>query len=618
MKKTLTLLSVLTIASCSLFAQESSDVVDSEVLQINGRLIMKTPPLKKLMKYIPAVNSNEDNYEAKPRDGKKTADWSTITDHGIPENNGVDPALQSEMGARDGSKMTKASWQAQGGGFPPDPTGAAGKDAFVQAVNSSYRVYDKTGGTLSFSLSLGSLWSGTNDGDPIVMYDRYADRWFISQFKPDQAGNNDQILIAISETSDATGSYFAYEFDIPLSGMAFPDYPKFGVWHDGYYMSANSSSKNCVIFEREQMLIGATSPQMVVMTFPSMPYFFRSYAPAYAEGLWEPDADEPFYYFHVQDNSWSGVTEDHIKVLKCEVDWVNTGNSTITIDQSITTDAFNSVFTGSWDDITQQGTSQKLDAVAGIFMYRAQYRRFPGYNTMALCHTVDVGSNRAGVRWYELRDSNDGNWFMYQQGTYAPDATNSRWMGSAAIDLNGNYGLAYAFAGSNNYAGIRYTGRFRDDPLNQMTIDEQIAVEGEGAQTGGNRYGDYSQMSIDPADDATFWFTGEYLGNGGSRRTRIFSFAFWQLLGDDENVIVPENFSAFQPNKSSIKLTWSGLKDTDVTAQLFDMNGKLILSEKLNTPDEQKTFDLPPYAKGIYVVRLSGENTNLSTKLYVN
>ena len=300
------------------------------------------------------------------------------------------------------------------------------------------------------------------------------------------------------------------------------------------------------------------------------------------------------------------------------MDWVTPSNSSITIDQSLNTDAFNSVFTNSWDDLTQQGTTQKLDAVAGVFMYRAQYRRFSGYNTMALCHTVDVGSNRAGVRWYELRDDNDGVWYIYQQGTYAPDATNSRWMGSAAIDLNGNYGLAYSIVGPNEYAGIRYTGRFKDDPLNQMTIQEQVAIDGGGAQTGGNRFGDYSQMSIDPEDDATFWFTGEYLGSGGSRRTRIFSFAFWQLLGEEENVISHPYFKAYQPNTTSIKLEWDALKDTDVQAQLFDMNGKLILSEKLNTSDKQKSFDLPNFAKGIYVVKLKGENTNLSTKLYIN
>ena len=302
MKKSLTLLTAFAIVSAPVFSQENGDDANAEVIQTNGRLILKTPPIRDLMKYLTPVNEEEKALTAKPKDGKTTADWSTISDHGILENNGVDPALQSVMGARDGSGMTKASWQAQGGGFPPDPSGAAGLDAYVQAVNSTYRVYDKAGGTLSFTMSLGSLWSNSNDGDPIVMYDRYADRWFISQFKPDMVGSNDQMLIAISETSDPLGSYYAYEFDTPQSGFAFPDYPKFGVWSNGYYMSANASSKNCLVFEREQMLIGAASPQMITMTFPSMAYFFRSYAPAYAEGLWEPEADEPFYFFHVQDD----------------------------------------------------------------------------------------------------------------------------------------------------------------------------------------------------------------------------------------------------------------------------------------------------------------------------
>lgn len=575
----------------------------------------KTAPIRSLIGMGSGIDEKAFE-DAIAKDGKST-NSEGLEDIGIPENGGIDPALQTEGPVYKTSLSLKENFNGLTGSFPPDPSGAAGPDYFVQAVNTSYRVYEKDGSTSGAWLhSLAFLWPGsTSEGDPIVMYDRYAERWFISQFQPD----SDEILIAISETSDPLGSYYAYSFTVSLSGSAFPDYPKFGVWPNGYYMSANSSSKNCVVFEREKMILGDQSASMITMNFPSMGYFFRSVAPAYAEGSVEPDADEPFYYFHIQDNSWSGVSTDHIKVLKCEVDWDTPSNSSVSIHQSLNTTAFNTVFTNSWDDITQKGSTQKLDAVAGIFMYRAQYRRFKDYNTMMLCTTVDVdNSNRAGIRWFELRDDNDGQWYIYQEGTYSPDTDNSRWMGNIAMDCFGNIGLAYSFAGPDNYAGIRFTGRFHDDPLGQMTVSEQTAVEGEGSQTGGNRYGDYSQMTIDPADDYTFWFTGEYLGSGGSRRTRIFSFTSWSLLGQEEAEIKNPFFSAFQPTATTIKLVWNSLLDEEVVAELFDMNGKLIFSEKINTLNNEKTFEVPGFAKGVYLIKLTGKNTNLTKKLYLS
>lgn len=575
----------------------------------------KTPPIRSLLGTEDQLD--EQAYaDAICKDGK-TTNSEGLEDIGIPENNGIDPALQTAPPLYKGkANGTKVSFNGLGGAFPPDPSGAAGPNNYVQGVNTSYRVYYKTGTSNGGAKSLSSLWPGsTSQGDPIIMYDRYAERWFISQFQP----SSDEILIAISETSDPLGAYYAYSFTVSLAGSAFPDYPKFGLWHDGYYMSCNSSSKNCVIFERDKMLMGDQTAGMVTLNFPPMYYFFRSVAPAYAEGPTEPESTEPFYYVHIQDNSWSGVTTDHIKVLACNVDWTTPSNSSVTVHQSIDTDPFNSVFTNSWDDITQQGSSQKLDAVTGIFMYRVQYRRFDGYNVMMMCTTVDVdNTNRAGVRWFELRDNNDGNWSIYQQGTYSPDSQNSRWMGNIAMDQNGNIGLAYSFAGPNNYAGIRYTGRYKDDPLGQMTVQEQVAVEGLSAQTGGNRYGDYSQMTMDPENDLTFWFTGEYIGNSGSRKTRIFSFSSWTLLGQDEPEIKNPFFNAYQTTASTLTLVWNSLLDEQVEAVMYDMNGKIVLSQTLNGNESQQTFEVPGFAKGVYVIKLKGKNTNLSKKVYLS
>lgn len=573
----------------------------------------KTPPLRSLLGSDMGL-ANDIFQEYKIKDGKKTNSVG-LEDLGIPENNDIDPALQTEGPMYKSSKSLIQSFNGLSGGGPPDPSGAAGLDHYIQGKNTAYRVYNKDGSSAGFSNSLSSLWPGsTNDGDPIIMYDRYADRWFISQFQT----ATDKILIAISETSDALGSYHSYTFDVPTSG--FPDYPKFGVWSNGYYMSANCVSNNCVVFEKEKMLLGQ-SAQMVRMNFPTaVRYFFRSFSPSYAEGAMAPEPNAPFYYFHIQDNNWSGVSSDHIKVIKCEVDWTTPSNSSVTVSQEIPTTAFNSNFTNNWNDITQKGTTQKLDGVPSIFMYKTQYRRFADHNTAMMCTTVDVnGQNRAGIRWFELRENNDDNWYIHQESTYAPDNANSRWMGSVAMDIHGNIGLAYNFAGPDNYVGLRFTGRFVDDPLNQMTVNEQVAIEGGGSQTGFNRFGDYGQMTMDPVDDRTFWFTGEYLGSGGSVKTRIFSFSAWKLLGqaEQESTLIP-TFNAYQPHHGVLTMEWNDISDSQLDLTIYDLNGKVILSEQVNSQDKSKTYNSSMFSKGIYLVKLNGTNTNMSKKVYLN
>lgn len=613
MKKLFTLFAVTGLITVPSFAQEEEEM-EMKVEKKQCSFFMKTPPVRELMKMFPAPQESYENWVPKDRDPEEFMSWDLIDDKGIPDNGGMDPALQTVEPWKDGKGSMKASWQGLSGAFPPDPTGAAGLDQYVQAVNSTYRVYDKEGNNLHPApLALHSLWPGsTSDGDPIVMYDRYADRWFISQF---QTGTN-KILIAISETSDALGSFYLYEWQF----SSFPDYPKYAVWSNAYFMTANTNSYDCVAYERDKMLAGDPTASMITMFFPNVPLFFNSIGVAYAEGLWAPEADEPGWAFAVQEDSWSGVSDDHIKVFKITLDWNTPTNSDCVIHQSITTQSMNNVFTQWWDDITQQGTSQKLDAVAGIFMYKVQYRRFPGYDVVMLCHTVDVNNaNRAGVKWYELRkDDGSDQWYIHQESTFDPNDGNSRWMGNIAMDLNGNVGLAYSIAGPNEYAGLRYTGRFANDPLNTMTVIEQEAVAGTGAQTLGNRYGDYSQMTVDPVDDATFWFTGEYLGPSGSRKSQIFSFAMWELVGQDELTNDPY-FNAYQPNPTQLTVTWRDLADEQIDITIHDMNGKIIVQEAaVDATSEIRTFNVPAGATGVYVVSITGQNTQMSDKVYLS
>lgn len=613
MKKILILL-VVGLATHAVKSQSTSH--DPQVTYEQCRSFIKTPPLRDLLKELDPVDDKalSESSSAKPLNPMRYNEDMEINDIGLSETGGVDPVLQSENGTKSGSGMRNAiNFGAQYGQFPPDPSGAAGIDYYVQAVNSTYRVYDKDGNPETPPHALNTLWPRTGNGDPIVMYDRFAERWFISQFygadDPDKG-----VLIAVSVTSDPLGEYYLYDYDFVL----FPDYPKYAVWSHSYFMSANSNSSDCAAFERQKMLVGDPTAGVVKMTFPPMYLLFNSVAPAYAEGPTEPDADEAGYFFAVQDNSYPGVSTDHIKILKVIINWDAPLSSDIIEHQELPTAAFNSVFSGGWtENLTQKGTSQRLDAIPGIFMYRAQYRRFDGYNTILLCHNVNVGGGRAGMRWYELRDNNDGIWAIHQQSTYAPDSENNRWLGNLAMDAQGNIAMAYSFTGPDHFPGIRYTGRFWDDPLGEMTVPELTAVEGESAQTLAGRYGDYSQMSMDPTDDMTFWFTGEYIGTGASRRTRVISFSSWHIAGTEENYKPIATFNAYQPRAGELVLTWNDLSDDDVTTHVVDNRGRYLLSEKLNVSQNQQTILLDQAAHGIYFVTLAGEHTKLTKKIYI-
>ncbi len=414
-----------------------------------------------------------------------------------------------------------------GGATPPDPSGAIGPNHYVQMVNSVYRIFDRNGNPITSPASLGSLLGGGNDGDPIVMYDKFADRWFLSQF-----AMNNELIVAVSQTPDPTGNYYLYTF--PL--QSFPDYPKYSVWSDGYYVTANKSGDNVMVMERNKMLTGDPSAQLIGFNIPALnTNGFFSVLPANASSTLPP-VGTPNYLFYFQDDAWSGGS-DHLKVWEVNVDWATPNNSTITNPQSINVTPFDSEFNVSWNDITQPGTSSKLDAVPGALMYMAHFRSFPGYDAVVLNHTVDVnGANLAGIRWYELRKNNgSANWSLYQEGTFSPDNQN-RWMGSIAMDNQGNIGLAYSVSGSSIYPSLRYTGRYASDPLGQMTLAEETIINGNDVQTSNNRFGDYAQMTLDPLDDATFWFTGEYIANG-EWKTRITSFKIASNLNDDLGVL---------------------------------------------------------------------------------
>lgn len=608
MKKTIILFSSLFLTTLSFSQVFNNPNLPAEIENENltfkyGTFHGVSIPLKDLPA---AEEKNEMAADHAIRESRKRPE--AVNPNALPA--GKDPILQENFGTQVNKGPIK-NWDGQTGAFPPDPSGAAGPNHYVQAVNTKYRVYDKNGSPLTNSLNLSSLWPGsTNSGDPIVMYDRHADRWVITQF---QTGTN-QILFAISTTPDPTQTYYTYSFTMPT----FPDYPKYSIWADGYYMTSNTSQKNIVAFERSKMLIGDPTAAFVGINHNyTSHYGFKCILPADADGDLPPFGT-PQYFFYFQDDSWSGIAQDQIKILKMEVDWTTPANTTLTTHQTIYPAAFNSVFTTSWNDIVQKNSSQKLDAISSIFTYRAQYMRWTGYNSVMLCNVVDIDNNNTGgIRWYELRqDEATAQFSVYQEGTYAPADGDSRFIGSIAMDNFKNIGLAYSISGPNSFPSLGFTGRYPYMPLGEMYQQESIAIAGVSAQSGGNRFGDYSHLCLDP-DGRTFWFTGEYIGASGSRKTRIFSFDLEAMASTPQNQMDQADLVVFE-NDGLLNVQMSGLKLTgELSVEVFEMSGKLVRSAKKNVEEGSldQQFDVNALSTGTYLVRIGNTDVQRMQKI---
>lgn len=432
--------------------------------------------------------------------------------------------------------------------LPPDTQGDVGPNHYVQWVNLSFAVYNKTTGAVMLGPINGNqIWTGfggvcetTNHGDPIVLYDHLADRWFISQLSYPGGASGYHACIAISTTPDPTGTWFRYDF--LYSSVNLNDYPKFGVWPDGYYMTANQfangsswAGAGVMAFERDKMLLGQTAQTVYFNLFGVNPNF-GGMLPSDLDGP-PPPAGSPNYFLEMDDSAWIPPA-DAIRLWKFAVNWTTPGSSTFGLagqpNAVLDTAPFAPmpcVNVGSRDCIPQPppGTaSSMLDALGDRLMHRVQYRNFGTHESLVANNTVDAGSGRAGVRWYEIRSPN-GTPTIFQQGTYAPADTEHRWMASLAMDAGGNIGLGYSASSLTVFPSIRYTGRLSGDPAGTMPQGEGSFIAGTGSQTHtASRWGDYSMMSVDPTDGCTFYYTQEYLLISGSApwRTRIGSFKF--------------------------------------------------------------------------------------------
>lgn len=446
---------------------------------------------------------------------------------------------------------------------PSDVNGDVGTNHYVQMVNNLYQIFDKqTGDALIEPFKLSRLFAAAgatgpcateDQGDPIVLYDALAKRWLLSQFnfKVNRLGVDKPPYyecIAISATDDPTGSYYVYDFVIPNENMG--DYPKFGVWNDGYYMTiaqykGNRFKGNAVmVFDRQRMLQGKTAG--VNYHNLARQSTLSVLLPSDSDGN-APPAGTPNYVIGFDNN----MDTNKLRIFEVKADFSKaTTTGAIKESPSLKVASFNPNVCGnpSGTCIPQpsgfHNRQQKLDALSDRPMHRLQYRYFaqncPVDNTLNACstlvfnHTVR-GNNKgeAAVRWYLLKQNTETQTLsITQQGTFAPDST-SRWMGSAALNNRGDLAMGYSMSSSLLYPSIGYAGRLVDDVPNTLTMEGRLYT-GKGAQTDSERWGDYSMLSVDPVDECTFWYTNEYYANNQDGydwlwRTRIGSFK----LSDD-------------------------------------------------------------------------------------
>jgi len=418
-------------------------------------------------------------------------------------------------------------------------------------INLVFGVYSKTGTLLLGPVDTGTLWAGfavpdctDPSGDPIVVYDQFADRWLLSQFttrglNPATPTAPFYNCVAISQTGDPTGAYYRYAFITqadPDGGYFFPDYPKYGVWKDSYVMTTrdfgfdDGYGISVYALEKNKMVNGQAKARAVQFFLDGndpaiLPLVGDGLLPADVDGKTKPKTDAPAPIVGTQDDGGGyGATFDAVNIFELNVQWNSKPTASFSLAAQLPVASFDSIFPcapTSRDCLPQPGITnpaQFLDILSYRQRptYRLAYRNFGTYESFVTNQSVEAAPGVAGVRWYEIRRIN-GAYSVYQQGTYAPGDGVHRWMGSVAQDKKGNIAVGYSVVnGTNVYPGIRYTGRMAGDPLGQMTLGEGIIINGSGVQTTTNsRWGDYTSLNVDPVDDCTFWYVNEYYAISG-------------------------------------------------------------------------------------------------------
>jgi len=502
---------------------------------------------------------------------------------------------------------------------PADCTGATGPNHYMGGWNFAFRIFDKSGNPLTPEMAWSSVITGNNIGDGVLLFDPYIDnepgeprgRFIITEFDDNPNGFAMAICMGPDPVNDGW-----YLYNNQFNTGAFPDYTKFSIWSDGYYVTGNNlgGPKECFAVERLEMAKGEPA-QFAQFTYPGIVTsgFYSSQGFSMTGGSEPPYGN--FSIVYEQDDAWGGVTDDHLKIWTINMDWEDIGNSTISTPQEIPTADFIGVFdNGSFANLDQPG-GPDLDALQATIMNQAHFREFDGYNSAVFNFVVDTdpgGGELAGVRWYELRQDAAGDpWSIFQEGTYTPPAGRHAFAGSMAMDIQGNIGLAYSSVSTTEMISQRYTGRLSSDPVGDMTLSEQLIIQST-ANSPQTRFQDYVQLSIDPEDDRTFWHIAQYYGPNSRNVVGVFDVEnTLPALDVAINDLLP-NSATILTASEEIVVTIQNYGSTTVTSVpvSYSVDGGTVISETYTGSiaagaSDTYTFTVPANLTGIGVHRIS-------------
>lgn len=533
-------------------------------------------PLSSFQRSAPSTSAVRGTSDLSPSvKGRGTSQNGTVSGLALPTPN-LPQQAPAPAQSFDGLSNADNTRVIGGRVLPPDTVGAVGTAAYMQAVNLVVGIYNKTtGAPMMAPVALDSFWANfgpecrSGSGDPIVLFDHLANRFLISQMRfpilsgsaPEGAAADDDLIgsdgeaneggdgslppishetdagpavlagneayecIAVSQTADPTGAYYRYAFKIANDRLN--DYPKLGIWPDGYYMTFNMFTDRfeftgikVAAAERASMLVGRPA-RLVLKDIPvenGDGSFNFSAVPSTLAGSSPPPGTANTIVM-LADRDFHGFATDNLRLWDFKVNWANPKASKLQSPSDLPVAALDgNLCNFSRQCIPQAGTTNRLDPSAGRIMLSAQYRTFQGHGSLLLNHTVDAtGTNVAGVRWYELRaPGHSTNWGVYQQGTFM-DAGLHTWMASIGMNKLGEIGMGYSTSSSSTFPAIAYTMRAPGDELGRLDTGRTLIASAKpqyypSRASTAARWGDYSALTVDPTDDCTFWYTNEYYG----------------------------------------------------------------------------------------------------------
>ena len=576
--------------------------------------------------YVSSLTSRIDKLVPSVYSNKEASDKRAIRPQVIP---GKDPQTQDDYYVRNKHEMEQTRNVSPPSlvfdavtqdGSPNDPSIAVGPNHVMVVYNTGFRIFDKEGNPLTDQLDDSNIFANPSTCcDLTVSYDNAADRWVLSVLSDPLLGSTfDGIQVAVSDgPNPLTAGWYSYRFDMDTH------YQKLSIWSDGYYITGEKYDEEKIhALERDVMLAGGDAPQILGFDLPEV--VIEGFLVPQALNVMDDNLPAPggATFVLMQDDAYSGINFDHVKLWTVDVDWDSPNNSTVTLQSEIPLAPFISVFDGGSFDNLIQPDGSAIDALQGIIMNQAQFRKFDTHNSAIFNFTVDIDAGvgkLAGIRWVELRQTADNQpWSLYQEGTYsAPDGRHA-WCGSMGIDMSGNIALGYtSMSGPTTSETIRvsayYSGRMSEDPIGTMTVAEGLIASGTADFSDSNRYGDYCKMDVDPSDGQTFWFQTEYMNP--VRKNVVGAFKLDTTLSTEALAISQSELIIVSSNDNQFDISLITNFDEVASIGVYNIWGQKIAFNFLKKEGDRYNYklDMSYATAGIYLIKI-GDPTSKTYK----